>query len=302
MKNFVLIGAGGYIAPKHLSAIKNVGGNLVAALDKNDSVGVLDSYFPEASFFTEFERFDRHLEKLQYKHGTKIDYVSICSPNYLHDAHIRFALRIGANAICEKPLVINPWNLDHLQEMEETYNGKIYTVLQLRYSETYKKLQEMAMNADEPLNIDLTYVTSRGKWYDVSWKGDESKSGGLACNIGIHFFDVLCSLFGDVTNNYVGEYSNRRAAGKLIMKNARVRWRLSVNKEDVPSHSDNPNSYRSIRVNGDELNLSGKFQELHTDVYKDIMSGGGYGVKDARPSIELVHDIRNTFLTPTFEF
>ena len=299
MKRFVLIGAAGYIAPRHMKAIKDTGNVLVAALDKCDSVGIIDSYFPEADFFTEFERFDRHIDKLRRK-GEKIDYVSICSPNYLHDAHIRFAMRSGADAICEKPLVLNPWNLDALEEIEEESGHKVYNVLQLRVHpsivELKKKIDEEYRTRDKKYNIDLTYITSRGKWYFISWKGDLSKSGGVATNIGIHFFDMLMWIFGSVQHSEV-HYSEplRKMAGYIELERAHVRWFLSVDYNDLPEEikQKGQRTYRSITVDGEEIEFSGGFMDLHMVVYKDILEGGGFGIKEARPSIELVYQIRN---------
>ncbi len=299
MKRFALIGAAGYIAPRHMKAIKDTGNVLLAALDRCDSVGIIDSYFPEADFFTEFERFDRHIDKLRRK-GEKIDYVSICSPNYLHDAHIRFALRSGADAICEKPLVLNPWNLDALEEIEEECGQKVYNVLQLRVHpsiiELKKKIDEEYRTRDKKYNIDLTYITSRGKWYFISWKGDLSKSGGVATNIGIHFFDMLMWIFGSVQHSEV-HYSEplKKMAGYIELERAHVRWFLSVDYNDLPEDikQKGQRTYRSITVDGEEIEFSGGFMDLHTVVYKDILEGGGFGIKEARPSIELVYQIRN---------
>ena len=299
MKRFALIGAAGYIAPRHMKAIKDTGNVLLAALDKCDSVGIIDSYFPEADFFTEFERFDRHIDKLRRK-GEKIDYVSICSPNYLHDAHIRFALRSGADAICEKPLVLNPWNLDALEEIEEESGHRVYNVLQLRVHpsiiELKEKIDEEYRTRDKKYNIDLTYITSRGKWYFISWKGDIAKSGGVATNIGIHFFDMLMWIFGSVQHSEV-HYSEplRKMAGYIELERAHVRWFLSVDYNDLPEDikQKGQRTYRSITVDGEEIEFSGGFMDLHTVVYKDILEGGGFGIKEARPSIELVYQIRN---------
>ncbi len=299
MKRFALIGAAGYIAPRHMKAIKDTGNVLLAALDRCDSVGIIDSYFPEADFFTEFERFDRHIDKLRRK-GEKIDYVSICSPNYLHDAHIRFALRSGADAICEKPLVLNPWNLDALEEIEKESGHKVYNVLQLRVHpsiiELKEKIDEEYRTRDKKYNIDLTYITSRGKWYFISWKGDIAKSGGVATNIGIHFFDMLMWIFGSVQHSEV-HYSEplRKMAGYIELERAHVRWFLSVDYNDLPEDikQKGQRTYRSITVDGEEIEFSGGFMDLHTVVYKDILEGGGFGIKEARPSIELVYQIRN---------
>ncbi len=297
MKTFTLIGACGYIAPRHLRAIKDTGNVLVAALDRSDAAGVLDAYFPDAHFFTEFERFDRHLEKLR-RRGERVDYVSICSPNYLHDAHVRFALRIGADAICEKPLVINPWNATSLGEIEQETGRKIHTILQLRLHPSIIGLKERVWNgpADKIYDVDLTYITSRGRWYAVSWKGDQCKSGGIATNIGVHFFDMLTWIFGDAKQSVVHTYEPSRAAGFLELERARVRWFLSVNHEDLPEPSapDKPKTYRAIRIDGEELEFSQGFTDLHTENYRRILAGTGFGWKDTLASLELVHRIRNS--------
>jgi UDP-N-acetyl-2-amino-2-deoxyglucuronate dehydrogenase len=299
MRNFALIGAAGYVAPRHMRAIQETGNVLVAALDPNDSVGIIDSYFPEASFFVEFERFDRHVDKLR-RIGQKIDYVSICSPNYLHDAHIRFALRSGADAICEKPLVLNPWNLDALEEIEKETGKKVYNILQLRVHPSLIALKEKIdkewEQKKEKYKIDLTYITSRGKWYFISWKGDLQKSGGVATNIGIHFFDMLIWIFGAVKHQEV-HYSEplKKMAGYVELEKAEVRWFLSVDVRDLPEEAvkKQKRTYRSITVDGEEIEFSGVFADLHTIVYQDIMQGGGFGIAEARPSIELVYRIRN---------
>lgn len=298
MKNFALIGAAGYIAPRHMKAIKETSNNLLAAFDNNDSVGIIDSYFPDADFFVEFERFDRHIEKLKYEQDMYLDYVSICSPNYLHDAHIRFALRSGADAICEKPLVLNPWNLDKLQFVEEKTGKKIYNILQLRVHPSIIALKERVKKAanNQKFEVDLTYLTSRGHWYHTSWKGDQSKSGGIATNIGVHFYDMLSWIFGKVQDNVVHIHENDRAAGYLEFENARVRWFLSINSKYLPAgaRQKGQTTYRSITIDGEELEFSGGFTDLHTMVYRDILDGGGYGLEDARTAIEIVHQIRNT--------
>jgi UDP-N-acetyl-2-amino-2-deoxyglucuronate dehydrogenase len=296
LKRFALIGAAGYIAPKHLKAIKETGNVLVAALDKSDSVGVLDSYFPQADFFTEFERFDRHLEKLRRSnHQHSVDYVTICSPNYLHDAHVRFALRIGANAICEKPLVLNPWNIEALEEIEKESKGKINTILQLRLHPAIIELKKKIDSAGDKIHdIDLTYITSRGHWYLVSWKGDVEKSGGIATNIGVHFFDMLAWIFGDVKKNIVHISQPKRAAGLLELKKARVRWFLSLEREDLPVKPEpgKPMTYRSITVDGQEVEFSEGFGDLHTESYKKILAGEGFSTKDVLTSVQIVSDIR----------
>lgn len=301
MKRFALIGAAGYIAPRHLKAIKDTGNVLVVALDRSDSVGVLDSYFPDADFFTEFERFDRHLEKLKRADEKQaVDYVSICSPNYLHDAHVRFALRIGANVICEKPLVLNPWNIDGLDEIERESKGKINTILQLRLHPAIIELKERVDSAgeDKMHDVDLTYITSRGHWYMVSWKGDMEKSGGIATNIGIHFFDMLAWIFGDVKKNIVHIREPKRAAGFLELEKARVRWFLSLERDDLPvkPEAGKPMTYRSITVDGQEVEFSGGFGDLHTESYKKILAGEGFRTKDVMPSVKIASDIRSTEL------
>jgi len=296
--NFALAGAAGYIAPRHMKAIAETGNNLVAALDPFDSVGIIDSYFPNANFFTETERFDRHLDKLRRKGTDKIDFVSICTPNYLHDAHIRLALRNEANAICEKPLVLNPWNVDALQEIEKESGKKLNTIFQLRLHPAIIALKKKidAAPKNKKYDIDLTYITSRGKWYMISWKGDISKSGGVATNIGIHFFDMLQWIFGDVQTSTVHRNDPHTAAGFLELKNARVKWFLSIDAENLPQHivDKKQPTFRSITVNGDEIEFSGGFTDLHTLSYQEILKGNGFGLEDARPTIELVHQIRNS--------
>ncbi len=298
MKNFALIGAAGYIAPRHMRAIKDTGNNLLTAYDKNDSVGIIDSHFPDADFFVEFERFDRHIEKLKYEKQQYLDYVSICSPNYLHDAHIRFALRSGADAICEKPLVLNPWNIDKLQKVEENTGKKVFNLLQLRLHDSIIRLKDKVSRSkkDGKFEVDLTYLTSRGNWYFTSWKGDHSKSGGIATNIGVHFYDMLSWIFGNVQENIVHVHEEDHAAGYLEFENARVRWFLSVNAKFLPTDikDKGQTTYRSITIDGEELEFSGGFTDLHTKVYRDILNGGGYGLEDARTAIEIVHNIRNT--------
>ena len=296
--NFALIGAAGYIAPRHMRAIKDTGNNLVAALDRFDSVGIIDSFFPEAAFFTETERFDRHLDKLRRSGEEKIDYVSICSPNYLHDAHIRLALRNEANAICEKPIVLNPWNVDALSEIEKESGKNIYTVLQLRLHPSIIKLKEQVENgpADKVYDLDLTYITSRGRWYFISWKGDVHRSGGVATNIGVHFFDMLTWIFGGIKRNDVHVSKEDTAAGFLELEKARVRWYLSLRKDTIPKEAreNGMATYRSITMEGEEIEFSGGFTDLHTESYKDILAGKGFGIREARKSIEIVHDIRST--------
>ena len=296
MKNFALIGAAGYIAPRHMQAIKAVGGNLVAALDKHDSVGILDSYFPDCDFFTEFERFDRHLDKLKRK-GIKIDYVSICSPNYLHDSHIRFDLRHGADAICEKPLVLNPWNIDALAEIEKETGRRIYTILQLRLHTSIIALRERIQKGpkDKVYDVELTYITSRGNWYHHSWKGDVSKSGGIATNIGIHFFDMLIWVFGEVKGSKGLELTNSKASGELILDRAKVHWTLSVNCEDIPDKlkQAGKRTYRSLKLEGEEVEFSDGFTDLHLRSYDEILKGMGFTLAESRKSIEIAQEFRN---------
>ena len=294
MKNFALIGAAGFIAPRHLKAIKESGNNLVAAMDKFDSVGIIDSYFPNADFFTEFERFDRHIDKLK-RQGKAVDYVSICSPNYLHDSHIRFALRQGADAICEKPLVLNPWNVDALEEIERETGKKIYTILQLRLHPAIRKLREKVLaSPDKTFEVDLTYITSRGKWYLHSWKGEESKSGGIATNIGVHFFDMLLWIFGDLKKLEMNTRTADHASGTLELSRAHINWFLSINEDHLPVlvKNEGKRTFRSLRMDGKEIEFSDGFTDLHTGSYQEILSGNGFGLVEARPSIELVHKIR----------
>jgi UDP-N-acetyl-2-amino-2-deoxyglucuronate dehydrogenase len=295
MKNFAMIGAAGYIAPRHLMAIKETNNELLAALDRFDSVGILDSYFPGAHFFTEFERFDRHIDKLRRK-DTKVDYVSICTPNYLHDSHIRFALRNNADAICEKPLVLNPWNVEALKEIEKETGNHVYNILQLRLHPSIAALKEKiaAGDPDKVYDVDLTYLTSRGNWYFNSWKGDIGKSGGIATNIGIHFFDMLTWIFGKVHENVVHVMDADRAAGMLHLDKARVRWFLSVNFDYIPAEfkEQNKRTYRAITVDGKEIEFSEGFGNLHTRSYEEILKGNGFGLDEAMRSIETVHDIR----------
>ncbi len=297
MKNFALIGAAGYIAPRHMQAIRDTGNSLVAALDVNDSVGIIDSYFPDASFFVEFERFDRHVDKLRRRDDPqKLDYVAICSPNYLHDAHVRFALRSGADAICEKPLVLNPWNLDGLLEIEKDTGRRVNSILQLRLHPAIVALREKvsATRAVHKHEVDLTYITSRGRWYLMSWKGDERRSGGIATNIGVHFYDMLHFVFGKLQENVVHHYSATRAAGYLEYEQARVRWFLSVDANDLPepARKGNARTYRSITMNGEEIEFSGGFTDLHTQSYQRILANQGFGLEESRVAIETVAAIR----------
>jgi UDP-N-acetyl-2-amino-2-deoxyglucuronate dehydrogenase len=296
LKNFGLIGVAGYIAARHLKAIKDTGNNLLASLDKFDCVGILDSYFPNSDFFVEFERFDRHIDKLR-RTGTKIEYFSICSPNYLHDSHIRFALRNNADAICEKPVVLNPWNIDALQEIEKETGRKVFTVLQLRLHPKIIELRERILKGpkNKIYNIDLSYITSRGNWYNISWKGDVQKSGGVATNIGVHFFDMLSWIFGETRNSTVHISEYNKTAGYLELERARVRWFLSLDINDIPKtlRENGKRTFRSITLEGEEIEFSEGFTDLHTVTYQDILSGHGFGLQDARQSVLTVYNIRN---------
>lgn len=297
MKNFGIIGVGGYIAPRHLKAIKETGNNLIVALDKNDSVGIMDSYFPQCSFYTEYERFDRFVEKIKHTED-KLDFVTVCTPNYLHDSHIRFGLRAGADVICEKPLVLNPWNIDALQKMEEQTGRKVYNILQLRLHPAIIEWKNMVDNGpkDKVYDVDLTYITSRGLWYYTSWKGDSSKSGGVATNIGVHFYDMLSWIFGSIKENIVHIYEHDRAAGLLLFERARVRYFMSINADTLPKQAveQGKRTYRKMEMDGKEIEFSDGFTELHTESYKKILAGEGFGLEQAYQSIKIVHDIRNT--------
>ena len=298
MKNFALIGVSGYIAPRHLQAIRETKNNLICALDKFDSVGIIDSYFPCADFFVETERFDRHIEKLKFDKKIHLDFVSICSPNYLHDAHIRMALRWGADAICEKPLVLNPWNLDALANMEIKSGKKIYNVLQLRCHKSIINLKKKIDCSDNKkiFDIDLTYITSRGNWYATSWKGDSSKSGGIATNIGVHFFDMLSWIFGKVKINNVNFQNSSTSSGYLEFEKARVRWFLSIDSNELPKEIvlKGQKTFRSITIENEQLEFSDGFTNLHTEVYKDILNCKGFGLEDARQAVEIAYHIRNS--------
>lgn len=300
MKNFILLGAAGYISPRHMQAISKTRNNLIAAYDPYDGAGILDSYFPYVDYFTEFERFDRHVSKLKYN-NIKVDYTSICSPNYLHDSHIRFGLRSESDIICEKPLVLNPWNVESLIKAENDYGKSIFTILQLRHHPTIKKLKEQIENDknDKIYDIDLTYITSRGKWYYTSWKSDLEKSGGIATNIGIHFFDMLTWIFGNVENQKVHLHTHDRASGIIRLKKANVRWFLSINEDTLPKSIKDKGKrvFRSIRIDDDELEFSDGFTELHNISYKSILEGKGFRVKDSLSSINIVHDIRNSTIS-----
>ena len=296
MKRFALIGAAGYIAPRHMKAIKDTGNDLVAAFDPYDGVGIMDSYFPDAEYFTEFERFDRHIDKLR-RQGNPIDYISICSPNYLHDAHIRFGLKSGCDVICEKPLVLNPWNIDSLSEIEQETGKKVYTILQLRLHPSIITLREKVANApkDKIFEVNLKYMTSRGKWYHRSWKGDVSKSGGIATNIGVHFFDMLSWVFGEVKENIVHNIEEDTASGRLVFERANVEWFLSIDYEQIPEDvkAQGKRTFRTLNMEGEEIEFSDGFTELHTNSYKDILNGNGFGVLDTKKAIEIVSKIRS---------
>ena len=296
-KNFALIGVAGYIAVRHVRAIKETGNGLVASLDRFDSVGFLDSYFPEADFFTEFERFDRHIAKLN-RQGTRVHYVSICSPNYLHDSHIRFAMRNGADAICEKPLVLNPWNIDALGDYQKETGRRVWNILQLRLHPSILDLKERVSQgpAGKVYDVDLSYITSRGNWYHYSWKGDEEKSGGIATNIGVHFFDMLTWIFGGVRKSTVHLLKKNKSAGYLELEKARVRWFLSIDYNDIPGEvrQNGQRTFRSITMDGKEIEFSGGFTDLHTISYERILGGKGYGLESAREAIQTVYNIRNS--------
>ena len=295
MKNFILIGAAGYIAPRHMKAIKETDNKLIAAYDPYDGIGIMDSYFPEANFFTEFERFDRHIEKLK-RGGTKIDYVSICSPNYLHDAHIRYGLRIGADIICEKPIVLNPWNIDALMELEKEYPNKVNTILQLRHHQAIVELKNKIEKGpkDKIYDIDLKYITSRGNWYYSSWKGDIDKSGGIASNIGIHFFDMLQWIFGTMKSYSIEIKTRDTNSGILIFERARVKWFLSINGKNLPQECKDEElpTFRTLIIEGNAIDFSKGFTDLHTVSYEKIIGGNGYGLKDAKSSVDIVSKIR----------
>jgi UDP-N-acetyl-2-amino-2-deoxyglucuronate dehydrogenase len=303
-KNFAVIGVGGYIAPRHLRAIRDTGNQLVAAVDPKDSVGVLDQYSFDVKFFTEIERFDRHLEKLRRgPEEDRVQYVSVCSPNYLHDAHCRLALRVGADVICEKPLVINPWNFDALEELEAETNHRIHTILQLRVHPELIKLKQALQPASRQHDVMLTYITSRGPWYHVSWKGHQDKSGGVATNIGVHFFDLLLWLFGPSANLKVYHSDDSRMSGFIELEHACVRWFLSVDSQDLPAQAkaNGKTTYRSITVDGKEIEFSEGFTDLHTRVYEETLAGRGFGIAEARPSIELTYAIRTAPISPRDE-
>lgn len=302
MKNFALIGAGGYVAPRHLQAIKETGNKLIAAMDIHDSVGVLDNYFPGADFFTEFERFDRHLEKMK-RQGIKTDFVTVCSPNYLHDAHVRFGLRSGADVICEKPIVLNPWNINALVEIEKETGRQVFTILQLRLHPAMLALKEKIAAAPagpqdavhKKYKVNLHYITARGNWYHSSWKGDIEKSGGIATNIGVHFFDLLLWIFGGVRQNMVTQHNNIRAAGELELEKADVSWLLSIDEKDLPDpiRTAGKQTYRALTINDEVLEFSEGFSGLHTKTYEEILKGNGVRLAETSAVIELVSEIRN---------
>ena len=300
-KRFGLIGAAGYVAPRHMKAISETGNTVVAALDTNDSVGIIDSFFPEADFFTEFERFDRHVDLLR-RGNEPIDYFSVCSPNYLHDSHIRFALRSGADAICEKPVVLNPWNVERLLQAEKDTGQQVNTILQLRLHPSIQKLKnDHAQSKDgKKSDVDLTYITSRGRWYQHSWKGDVTKSGGIATNIGVHFYDMLHFVFGELQDNVVHLRESTKSAGVLEYENARVRWFLSVDATDLPEavSAKGQRTFRSIEIDGQQVEFSDGFTDLHTESYKKILAGEGFGLEENRVAIETVSTIRNAELSP----
>ena len=296
MKNFILIGASGYIAPKHMKAIKDTGNNLLAALDKHDSVGILDSYFPKANFFTEYERFDRHVERLK-RQKIYTDYVTVCSPNYLHDAHIRFGLRLGADVICEKPLTLNPWNVEALVDMEKETGKNVYTILQLRLHPAIIALKEKIKNgpSKKKYSLNLAYITARGNWYHSSWKGDINKSGGIATNIGVHFFDMLLWIFGDVKENIVIAHTADTASGKLELEHASVEWFLSIDENKLPAEKKaaGKRTHRSLVIDKEAIEFNDGFTELHTISYENLLAGNGYRVAETIKTIQLLHDIRN---------
>ena len=304
MKNFAMVGAAGFVAPRHMRAISENGGRLIAATDPNDSVGILDSFFPHTEFFTEFEHFDRFIHMTQRKAGTQegepIDYLSVCSPNYLHDAHIRFGLRSGCDVICEKPLVINPWNIDGIEDLEKELDNSVNTILQLRLHPSVKELRQevqkkIVEDDTKKFDVDLVYITSRGSWYLSSWKGVEDKSGGIVLNIGVHFFDMLHFVFGDLQDARVYLRKDKQAAGYLEFQNARVRWFLSTDENDLPAHvrDDGKRTFRSLLIGENEFEFSSGFTDLHTASYAEVLGGRGFSISDARPSIEAVHLIRN---------
>ncbi len=302
-KSFALIGAAGYIAPRHMDAIKKTGNNLIAAYDPSDSVGIIDSYFPSADFFVEFERFDRHLDKIR-RNGRNIDFLSVCSPNYLHDSHIRYGLRQGAEVICEKPLVLNPWNLDALSEIEQETGKKVYTILQLRLHPKIKELRDTVQNSpsNHLYDVELTYITGRGHWYETSWKGDPNKSGGIATNIGIHFFDMLTWIFGNVISIEVNIHEKDKASGVIRFEKAKVSWFLSIDVKYIPLEisSQGKRTFRSIVIDGNEFEFSEGFTDLHIESYRSILNGNGFGLMDSRPAVELAYKIRQSaIVAPT---
>lgn len=299
MKNFAIIGVGGYVAPRHLAAIKSTGNELVAAVDKHDSVGILDQYFPDTHFFTEFERFDRHVEKLK-RQGNPVDFMSICSPNYLHDAHIRYALRVGADVICEKPVVLNPWNIDALMEMEQETGKKVFTILQLRLHPSIVALRQNVMSApaDKKFTIDLNYIAARGHWYANSWKGEIAKSGGITTNLGIHFFDMLIWIFGNVIHSHVLQLDDQNASGELELERAFVKWRLSTDVHHLPQSTLDAGlrTFRNLEIDGQTFDFSTGMETLHNACYDSILLGNGFRLAETRASIDLAYQIRNAQL------
>jgi len=294
MKRFALIGAAGYIAPRHLKAIKETGNELVVAMDVNDSVGIMDSHFPEAEFFTEFEQFSAFIEDQAVK-GEKLDYVVICSPNYLHSPHMKYALQNGLDVICEKPLVLNSEEIDLLKGYEGKYGAKVYSILQLRLHPSIVALkQKVAAEPERIFDVDLTYMTSRGRWYLKSWKGKDEKSGGVATNIGVHFYDMLHFIFGDIKHNEVHYRSDKTASGYLEYERARVKWFLSIDANNLPENAVQGEklTYRSIKIGDEELEFSNGFTDLHTQSYENILVGNGYGLEENRTAIETVEKIR----------
>lgn len=297
MKNFALIGVGGYIAPRHLKAIKETGNELISAYDKSDSVGIIDSYFPRASFFTEQELFDRHNNHVKAK-GINIDYLTVCSPNYLHDAHTRYGLRLGCDVICEKPVALSPWNIEALEQVEQETGRKAYTIFQLRLHPSVMALKKKIEEGpkDKVYDVDLTYITPRGYWYYASWKGNVQKSGGVATNIGVHFYDMLQWVFGPVQKSVVHVASHDRVAGYLELRQARVRYFLSINADTLPENAveGEKRTFRTLKIDGEEFEFSQGFTELHTKSYEEILAGRGFGIADARRCINIVYQIRNS--------
>ncbi len=300
-KKFAIIGASGFVAPRHIKAIHDTGNELLAAYDPFDSIGILDKFFPKTNFFVELERFDRYLDKLRIQ-NKKINFISICSPNYLHDSHIRFSIRSGSNVICEKPIVINPWNLDSILKLSEEYKKKVFTILQLRHLPNVIKLKSDEENSKKISDIDLTYITGRGNWYFSSWKGDETKSGGILLNIGIHFFDLLCWIYGKVESSKIHVRKKDFAAGLINFKNARVRWFLSLNFDHLPTKvKKKQNTFKELIINGKKIDLNKGFENLHTTSYKKILCNSGYQINDTEDSIRTVYELRHKKISPINE-